>query len=226
MTCRNPIDQVSPLPRFRVRWFLLLAVPLVAAIVAALQLTQQPVLWNVTEPGMTVEEVRRALPKAVPPAEPKRLANGLELKLVAAGVDNLERAFDAELYFGADGLQMVRLLPTRRPRGCRRGFGVRGPAPRGHAPLRQGTGGRGRARRGRRRAGALGRRTRRHHAAARAQRRHGADHDDVRDRRGGRSRHLIRRAAALARRSTNLSPAVRLCRLFSGSLATYTAPNA
>ncbi len=95
------------------RWFLLLAVPLVAAIVAALQLTQQPVLWNVTEPGMTVEEVRRALPKAVPPAEPKRLANGLELKLVAAGVDNLERAFDAELYFGADGLQMVRLLPTR-----------------------------------------------------------------------------------------------------------------
>jgi hypothetical protein len=71
------------------------------------------VLWNVTEPGMTVEEVRRALPKAVPPAEPKRLANGLELRLVAAGVDNLERAFDAELYFGADGLQMVRLLPTR-----------------------------------------------------------------------------------------------------------------
>jgi hypothetical protein len=95
------------------RWFLLFAVPLVAVIVAALQFTHQPVLWNVTEPGMTVEEARRVLPKAVPPAEPKRLANGLELKLVAAGVDNLERAFDAELYFGADGLQKVRLLPTR-----------------------------------------------------------------------------------------------------------------
>lgn len=95
------------------RWFLVFAVLLVAVIVAALQFTHQPVLWNVTEPGMTVEEARRALPKAVPPAEPKRLANGLELKLVAAGVDNLERAFDAELYFGADGLQMVRLLPTR-----------------------------------------------------------------------------------------------------------------
>jgi len=49
----------------------------------------------------------------VPPAQPKRLANGLELKLVAAGVDNLERAFDAELYFNDAGLQMVRLLPTR-----------------------------------------------------------------------------------------------------------------
>lgn len=95
------------------RWFFVFAVLLVVVIVAALQFTHQPVLWNVTEPGMTVEEVRRALPKAVPPAEPKRLANGLELKLVAAGVDNLERAFDAELYFGADGLQKVRLLPTR-----------------------------------------------------------------------------------------------------------------
>jgi hypothetical protein len=95
------------------RWYLLIALPLAAVIVAALQLTQQPVLWNVTEPGMTVEEVRRALPKAVPAVEPKQIANGLQLKLVAAGVDNLERAFDAELYFGADGLQMVRLLPTR-----------------------------------------------------------------------------------------------------------------
>jgi hypothetical protein len=113
VTCRDPIEPYPLLPRLRVRWVLLLAVPFVAVIIAALQLTQQPVLWNVTEPGMTVEEVRRALPKAVPPAEPKRLANGLELKLVAAGVDNLERAFDAELYFGADGLQMVRLLPTR-----------------------------------------------------------------------------------------------------------------
>jgi hypothetical protein len=95
------------------RWFLLFAVPLAAVIVGALQLTQQPVLWGVTEPGMTVEQVRRALPKAVPPAQPKRLADGLELKLVAAGVDNLERAFDAELFFSADGLQQVRLLPTR-----------------------------------------------------------------------------------------------------------------
>jgi len=95
------------------RWFLVFAVTLVAVIVAALLFTHQPVLWNVTEPGMTVEEARRVLPKAVPPAEPKRLANGLELKLVAPGVDNLERAFDAELYFGADGLQKVRLLPTR-----------------------------------------------------------------------------------------------------------------
>lgn len=95
------------------RWYLLLALLLAAVIVAALQLTKQPVLWNVTEPGMTVEEVRRALPKAVPAVEPKQLANGLQLKLVAAGVDNLERAFDAELYFSADGLQMVRLLPTR-----------------------------------------------------------------------------------------------------------------
>ena len=95
------------------RWFLVFAVLLVAVIVAALQFTHQPVLWNVTEPGMTVEEVRRALPRAVPAAEPRQLANGLELKLVAAGVDNLERAFDAELYFGTDGLQKVRLLPTR-----------------------------------------------------------------------------------------------------------------
>ena len=95
------------------RWFLVFAVVLVAVIVAALQFTHRPVLWNVTEPGMTVDEVRRALPKAVPPAQPKRLANGLELKLVATSVDNLERAFDAELYFNDAGLQMVRLLPTR-----------------------------------------------------------------------------------------------------------------
>jgi len=45
------------------RWFLVFAVVLVAVIVAALQFTHRPVLWNVTEPGMTVDEVRRALRK-------------------------------------------------------------------------------------------------------------------------------------------------------------------
>jgi hypothetical protein len=96
------------------RWTLVLVVPFVALMVAALQLTQQQVLWSVTEPGMTVEEVRRAIPTATPPAAPKQLANGLELKLVAFGVDNLERAFDAELYFRDGGLQKVLLHPTRR----------------------------------------------------------------------------------------------------------------
>lgn len=95
------------------RWILLTLVPLAAVIVIALQMTQQSVLWGATEPGMTVDEARRALPNASAPASPKRLANGLELKLTAEGVENLERAFDAELYFDADGLQKVVLLPTR-----------------------------------------------------------------------------------------------------------------
>jgi hypothetical protein len=96
------------------RWTLVLVVPFVALMIAALQLTQQQVLWNTTEPGMTVEEVQRAVPRATPPAEPRQLADGLELKLVAFGVDNLERAFDAELYFRDGGLQKVLLVPTRR----------------------------------------------------------------------------------------------------------------
>lgn len=95
------------------RWILLMLVPLAAVIVVALQVTQQSVLWNATEPGMTVDEARKALPKAIAPASAKRLANGLELKLTAEGVENLERAFDAELYFDANGLQQVVLLPTR-----------------------------------------------------------------------------------------------------------------
>lgn len=95
------------------RWILLTLVLFAAVIVLALQMTQQTVLWNATEPGMTVDEVRKVLPQAKAPAAPKRLPNGLELKLTAAGVDNLERAFDAELYFDAKGLQKVVLLPTR-----------------------------------------------------------------------------------------------------------------
>jgi hypothetical protein len=96
------------------RWILVLVVPLIAVVIAALTLTQQRVLWNVTEAGMSTEEVRAVLPQAAAPPAPRTLEDGLELRLVAPQVSNLERAFDAELYFGADGLQKVRLLPTRR----------------------------------------------------------------------------------------------------------------
>lgn len=95
------------------RWTLLLIVAFALGIAATLALMHRPVLWNAVEPGMTVDDVRRVLPKAMAPAAPKRLANGLELKLVADGVDNLERAFDAEFYFGGDGVRQVVLLPTR-----------------------------------------------------------------------------------------------------------------
>jgi hypothetical protein len=96
------------------RWILVVVVPLVAVVIAALVMTQQRVLWNVTEAGMSTEEVRAVLPQAVVPPASRTLANGLELRLVAPQVSNLERAFDAEFYFGTDGLQTVRLLPTRR----------------------------------------------------------------------------------------------------------------
>jgi len=95
------------------RWLALLIVPFVVLAIAALKLTQQPVLWNATEPGMTVDEVRAVLPRALPPAESRRLSNGLELKLTASGMENLERAFDAEFYFTEAGLQKVVLRPTR-----------------------------------------------------------------------------------------------------------------
>ncbi len=95
------------------RWFVLLIVPFVVLAIATLKLTQQQVLWNATEPGMTVDEVRAVLPRALPPAESRRLANGLELKLTANGVENLERAFDAEFYFTESGLQKVMLRSTR-----------------------------------------------------------------------------------------------------------------
>ncbi len=94
------------------RW-IALTVPLVVACIAALLLSHQKVLWHVTEPGMTLTDVRAVLPEAVPPTQPKRLDNGLSLGLVAPKVSNLDRAFDAELYFGDDGLQQVLLLPTR-----------------------------------------------------------------------------------------------------------------
>lgn len=94
------------------RW-IAVAVPIVLACIAALLLSQQKVLWHVTEPGMTLAEVRAVLPDAEPPAQLRRLGNGLSLGLVAPNVSNLDRAFHAELYFDDDGLQQVLLLPTR-----------------------------------------------------------------------------------------------------------------
>ena len=90
-----------------------LTIPLVAACLAALLMSQQKVLWGVTEPGMTLAEVRAVLPDAIAPVQPKRLDNGLSLGLVVPKASNLERAFDAEMYFDADGLRQVLLLPTR-----------------------------------------------------------------------------------------------------------------
>jgi len=95
------------------RWIGITVVVVVAACIAALLLSQQKVLWHVTEPGMTLPEVRAVLPHAVPPPQPKSLDNGLSLGLVAPQVSNLDRAFNAELYFDERGLQQVLLLPTR-----------------------------------------------------------------------------------------------------------------
>lgn len=94
------------------RW-IALTVVVVAACIAALLLTQKKVLWHVTEPGMTLPEVRAVLPDAVPPPQPKSRDNGLFLGLVVPNVSNLDRAFNAELYFDDRGLQQVLLLPTR-----------------------------------------------------------------------------------------------------------------
>lgn len=94
------------------RW-IAIAVPIVVACIAALLLSQQRVLWHVTEPGMTPADVRAVLPEASPPAQPRRLGNGLSLGLVAPSVSNLDRAFDAELYFDDNGLRQVLLQPTR-----------------------------------------------------------------------------------------------------------------
>ncbi|MGB3430052.1 MAG: hypothetical protein WBA53_17955 [Burkholderiaceae bacterium] len=95
-----------------VRWIALIVVVVVTCF-AALLLSQQKVLWDVTEPGMTLSDVRAVLPGAVPPPQPKSLDNGLSLGLVASKVSNLDRAFNAELYFDDHGLQQVLLLPTR-----------------------------------------------------------------------------------------------------------------
>ena len=94
------------------RW-IAVAVLVVVACIAALLLSQQKILWHVTEPGMSLAEVRAVLPGAKPPPQPKWLGNGRSLGLVAPSVSNLDRAFDAELYFDDDGLQQVLLLPTR-----------------------------------------------------------------------------------------------------------------
>jgi hypothetical protein len=94
------------------RWIAILVV-VVVAFIAALLLSQKKVLWHVTSPGMTVSDVRAVLPEAVPPPQPKTLGNGLSLGLVVPKASNLERAFNAELYFDERGLQQVLLLPTR-----------------------------------------------------------------------------------------------------------------
>jgi hypothetical protein len=94
------------------RW-IAIAVPIVVACIAALLLSQQKVLWHVTEPGMTLTDVRAVLPESGPPAQPRQLGNGLSLGLVAPGVSNLDRAFDAELFFDGNGLRQVLLQPTR-----------------------------------------------------------------------------------------------------------------
>jgi hypothetical protein len=106
--CPRPFSSVTAF----MRW-IALSVVIIGACVAALLLSQQKVLWHVTEPGMTLPEVRAVLPEAAPPAQPKSLDSGLALGLVAPKVSNLDRAFDAELYFDDRGLQQVLLLPTR-----------------------------------------------------------------------------------------------------------------
>lgn len=94
------------------RWIAIFVVVVVACI-AALLLSQKKVLWHVTSPGMTISDVRTVLPEAVPPPQPKSLGNGLSLGLVMPRATNLERAFNAELYFDERGLQQVLLQPTR-----------------------------------------------------------------------------------------------------------------
>ena len=94
------------------RWIALIVV-VAAACLAALLLSQKKVLWDVTEPGMSLPDVRAVLPDAVPPPQSKSLDNGLSLGLVVPRVSNLDRAFGAELYFGDHGLQQVHLIPTR-----------------------------------------------------------------------------------------------------------------
>lgn len=96
-----------------VRWIALIVVVVATCIAALLLLSQPKVLWGVTEPGMTLSDVRAVLPGAVPPPQPRSLDNGLSLGLVASKVSNLDRAFNAELYFGDHGLQQVMLIPTR-----------------------------------------------------------------------------------------------------------------
>ncbi len=103
----------SSLPVIAFMRWIAVSLVVIAACVAALLLSQQKVLWHVTEPGMTLPDVRAVLPEAVPPAQPKSLANGLSLGLVVPKASNLDRAFDAELYFDDAGLQQVLLLPTR-----------------------------------------------------------------------------------------------------------------
>jgi hypothetical protein len=103
----------SPLPLVAFMRWIALTVVVIVACVGALLLSQQKVLWHVTEPGMSLPEVRAVLPSAMPPPQPKSLDNGLSLGLVVPRVSNLDRAFDAELYFDDAGLQQVLLLPTR-----------------------------------------------------------------------------------------------------------------
>jgi hypothetical protein len=103
----------SPLSLVAFMRWIALTVAVIVACVGALLLSQQKVLWHVTEPGMSLPEVRAVLPSATPPPQPKSLDNGLSLGLVVPRVSNLDRAFDAELYFDDAGLQQVLLLPTR-----------------------------------------------------------------------------------------------------------------
>jgi hypothetical protein len=104
---------LSPLPLVAFMRWIALTVVVIVACVGALLLSQQKVLWHVTEPGMSLPDVRAVLPNAMPPPRPKSLDNGLSLGLVVPKVANLDRAFDAELYFDDAGLQQVLLLPTR-----------------------------------------------------------------------------------------------------------------
>ena len=73
------------------RWIAVTVVVIVACV-GALLLSQQKVLWHVTEPGMSLPDVRAVLPNAMPPAQPKSLDNGLSLGLVVPKVANLDRA--------------------------------------------------------------------------------------------------------------------------------------
>jgi hypothetical protein len=66
-------------------------------------------LWNGTNYGMSVDEVRATVPKAIAPDKPNRLADGAQELLRLTNVEIVGKTFDAQFFFRNGRLSQVTL---------------------------------------------------------------------------------------------------------------------
>jgi hypothetical protein len=79
------------------------------ALLATATIATAQSLWNGTEYGMSVDQVKAAIPDATVPTEPGRLADGAEALLAVEDVEIVGKKFTASIFFITGKLTQVTL---------------------------------------------------------------------------------------------------------------------